>query len=129
MSHIVVPSIVRLPLSGGFFVDVTRELNAGEYFDLQVALADRRAYAKVLAYVVGWSLLGPDDQPLPYSLDLDETVRRDTVRNLKVPTVRELLAVIDKHEKAQEAASQEKKTAPATAPSSSAPSSSGSGSA
>jgi hypothetical protein len=122
MSHVVVPSVVRLPLSGGHFVDVNRELSAGEYFDLQVALADRRAYAKVLAYVVGWSLLGVDDQPVPYSLDQDETVRRDTVRNLKVPIVRELLAAIDRHEKAEEAETAKKKPAPATAPSSSGPS-------
>ena len=123
MSDVVVPSIVRLPLSRGRFVDVTRELTAGEYFKLLTAMADRQPFAKILAYVVGWSLLGVHDEPLPYSLDLDETLRRHTVENLRKRVAWELIAAIDKHEKAEDAKQdEEKKTVPASAPASSAPS-------
>jgi hypothetical protein len=107
--------MVRLPLSGGDFVDVKRELNAGEYFDLLVAQADRQSYAKILAYVIGWSFVGADDKPVPYSLDMPETARRDTVRSLDKDTSRELLAALDKHEQAVDAARTKKKDTPAIA--------------
>jgi hypothetical protein len=107
--------MVRLPLSDGDFLDVKRELNAGEYFDLLIAQSDRQPFAKILAYVIGWSLCGADNAPLPYSLELVETVRRDTVRSLDKPTIRELIAALDKHEQAVDATREEKKTPPAIA--------------
>lgn len=101
-SRVVQPEIVRLPLSGGDFVDVKKELNAGDYWDLIIAQADRQPFAKILAYVIGWSFVG-DSDPIPYSLDLPETLRRDTVRSLDKSTMRELIAVIDRHEQAVDA--------------------------
>jgi hypothetical protein len=103
---------VRLPLSGGDYIDVQKELNAGDYFDLLVALEDRKPFAKVLAYLIGWSLTGLDDKPLPYSLDLPENVRRDTVRSLDKATYIELSTIIKKHERAEEAAADVKKKTP-----------------
>ena len=108
--RVVQPKVVRLPLSGGDFVDVKQELTAGEYFDLLIAQSDRQPFAKILAYVIGWSLCGAGDLPIPYSLDDPEPVRRDTVRALDKATARELIAALDKHEQAVDAARTEKKT-------------------
>lgn len=111
-SRVVVPEVVRLALTEGDFLDVKRDLNAGEYFDLLTAMADRQKFAKILAYVLGWSFLGPDDRPLPYSVDDPEQARRDTISALDKATLRELIAAIDKHEAAQDAALAKKKATP-----------------
>lgn len=110
--RVVQPEVVRLLLSGGDFIDVKKELTAGEYFDLLIAQTERQAFAKILAYVVGWSFCGADGQPVPYSLDLPETLRRDTVRALDKATSRELIAALDKHEQAVDAALAKKKDTP-----------------
>jgi hypothetical protein len=112
-SRVVQPEMVRLPLSDGDFIDVKRELTAGEYYDLLLAQSERQSFAKILAYVIGWSLVGANDAPIPYSLDLPHNERRDTVRSLDTATVRELTAALDKHEAAVEAARAGKKTTPA----------------
>lgn len=112
-SHIVTPIVVRLTLSTGEFVDVIKELNAGEYWDLLAAMADRVPFAKILAYVTGWSFVSLDGQPLPYSLDLPATVRRDTVRSLNKHIVRELQVTLDRHEQTEETERTAKKKAPA----------------
>jgi hypothetical protein len=114
--RVVQPAIVRLPLSAGDFIDVQKELNAGDYYDLLVAMADRKPFAKILAYLIGWSLVGLDGQPLPYSLELPETARRDTVRSLNKATYRELSAVLDRHEQAEEKAFDAKKKTKAVEP-------------
>lgn len=113
-SRVVQPDVVRLALTDGDFIDVKRELNAGEYFDLLTALADRQKFAKILAYVVGWSLVGLDGQPLPYDTDDPAPTRRDTIGALDKATLRELIATIDRHETAQEAELAKKKTGPST---------------
>jgi hypothetical protein len=101
---VVRPAIVRLPLSGDDWIDVLQELNAGEYYDYIVAMSERKPFSKVVQYLVGWSLVGLQDQPLPYSLELPESVRRDTLRSLDQATIRELVATIDRHEQAQDVA-------------------------
>jgi hypothetical protein len=116
--RVVAPGTERLSLSDGDFVDVIRELNAGEYFDLLVAQADRQPFAKVLAYVVGWSFVGLDGTPLPYSLDLPENARRDTVRALNKASIKELIAALDRHETAEDAKRAAQKKSPTTAPAS-----------
>jgi hypothetical protein len=113
-SRVVVPEVVRLALTEGDFLDVKRDLNAGEYFDLIIAMAERRKFAKILAYVVGWSFVGQDDHPIPYDVDDPETTRRDTIGALDKATLRELIAAIDKHEAAQDAALAKKKASPPT---------------
>jgi hypothetical protein len=112
--RVVAPGVVRLPLSDGDWIDVKRELNAGEYGDLLTALVDRQPFAKILQYVIGWSLIGLDGNPLPYALDLPETVRRDTIKSLDKQTLRELIAVLDKHEAIEEAALEKKRSTPVT---------------
>ena len=110
--RVLAPETDRLPLSDGDFLDVKRDLNAGEYFDLISDMADRKPFAKILHYVIGWSLTGLDGKALPYSLDLPENVRRDTVRSLDKYTLRELIAVLDRHEQAQEDARAARKNVP-----------------
>lgn len=132
--RVVVPDIVRLPLSDGDWIDVQRELNAGDYVDYLTAMADRQPFSKILAYVIAWSFVGQDGHPLtaagpdgsaqPYSPDLPLNVRRDLIRSLDKGTPREILAVIDRHEAAQDLAADAKKKTLATAPTSSPPSAS-----
>lgn len=116
-SRVVVPDVVRVFVSDGDYVDLKRDLNAGEYFDLLTAMADRQKFAKILAYLVGWSFVGEDDRPIPYDLDDPANARRDTIGALDKPTLRELITTIDTHEAAQEQALAKKKavTPPATA--------------
>lgn len=116
--RIVQPDGVRLHLSDGDFVDVKKELNAGEYFDLLMQMDASKAFAKVLAYLIGWSFLGADATPLPYSLDMDEKARRDTIRKLDKPTIRELVALVNKHEAAEERTYEAKKKTLVTSPAS-----------
>jgi hypothetical protein len=107
--RVVTPKIDRIPLSDGDYLDVTHELNAGQYVDMLRQLADRVSFAKPIAYIVGWSLVGADDQPLPYDLDLPEPVRRQTLGALDKATMREIAAALDKHEAAEAAAVEAKK--------------------
>lgn len=114
--RVVAPKIVRLALSEGEYLEVHQELNAGQYVEMLSALMDRKPFAKAIAYIVGWSLLGLDDQPLPYDLDLPEDVRRATLGHLDKATLREITAALDKHEAAEDAALNAKKKTPASEP-------------
>jgi len=107
---------VRVPLSEGDWLELRSELNAGEYVDLLNALADRKPFSKILAYVLDWSLVGLDGKSLPWDVDGPEHVRRDTVRSLTKATLRELVATVDRHELAQEAALEAKKKVPTSSP-------------
>jgi len=119
--RVVAPEVVRVPLSEGDYLDVQKELNAGQYVEMLTALADRKTFAKPLAYLVGWSLVGLDGGPLPYDLDLPEETRRATLGALDKATLREIIAVLDRHEAAAEAALDAKKKTPTSAPASSPP--------
>ena len=119
--RVVAPEVVRLSLSEGDYLDVNKELNAGQYVELLTALVDRKPFAKAIAYLVGWSLQGLDGQPLPYDLDLPEAVRRSTLGALDKATMREITAALDKHEAAADQALAAKKKTPSSVPVSSAP--------
>ncbi|HZD63875.1 MAG TPA: hypothetical protein VE200_13895, partial [Xanthobacteraceae bacterium] len=77
----VTPESVRLPLSDGDFITVKKELNAGEGLDLE-AEPPPRTLPVILAYLVGWSFVGPGNIPIPYSLSQSAAERRDTLRSL-----------------------------------------------
>ena len=107
MDRFVTPLTVRLPISQGDFIDIKRRLNTGEQQDLfaqmmptinpgqPYALQSRHVLtAKVLAYLVGWSLTR-DDKPVPVS--------PDAVNNLDPDTFREIREAIDAHEQAVDA--------------------------
>jgi hypothetical protein len=107
--RVVAPEVVRLSLSDGDYLDVNKELNAGQYLELLTALVDRKPFAKAIAYLVSWSLVGLNGQPLPYDLDMPEEERRATIGALDKGTVREITAALDKHEAAEQAAVDAKK--------------------
>jgi hypothetical protein len=119
--RVVAPEVVRLSLSDGDYLDVNKELNAGQYLELLTALVDRKPFAKAIAYLVSWSLVGLNGQPLPYDLDMPEEERRATIGALDKGTVREITAALDKHEAAEQAAVDAKKKTKSLEPVSVAP--------
>lgn len=109
--RVLVPEVVRLTISDGDYLDVKKTLNAGEYRDLMAnmagtshfgerAIVDLRkvGIAKVLQYLVGWSLVGIGEKPLPYSLEMPEDARIATLRGLERETFSEILDAVDAHE-------------------------------
>lgn len=119
--RVVQPEVVRLSLSEGDYLDVQQELNAGQYVELLGALMDRKPFAKAIAYLVGWSLIGLNGQPLPYDVDLPEETRRATLGALDKATMREISAALDKHEAAEQTAVEAKKKTIGSGPASSPP--------
>lgn len=133
MSDFVRPEPHRLTLSGGAYVDITKRLTHGETEDMFArispdgAVLNRREVrtAKILAYLIGWSLTN-DGTPVPYSLELPEQTRLDTIRNLDPDRAIEIYTAIEAHEAqmTQERAAKKKirDGAPASAPTSPSPS-------
>lgn len=118
MSDFVKPEIVRLPLSGGQFIDVKKRLSHGEREDMftnmspfvtpgETATISRGTVRteKVLTYLVGWSLTD-DGQPVPISPQVPRQDRIDTIRMLSTDRFDEIFQAILTHE---EGASSEKK--------------------
>jgi hypothetical protein len=130
-NRVVAPEVVRLPLSDGDLLEVKRTLNAGEYRALiysqfkesadgeKVVLDHSKVgMAKLLAYIVGWTFVGFNGQPLPYRPDEPEDIRRATIDGLDQETYRELIAAVTAHEEQQEAALEAQKKTRITAPAS-----------
>jgi len=74
--------------------------------------------AKLLAYIVGWTFVGFDGQPLPYRPDEPEDIRRATIDGLDQDTYRELIAAVTAHEEREDAALEAQKKTRITAPAS-----------
>lgn len=126
-----------MPLSDGDFINIKKALTHGEREDMlsaispHITVGERRQIdtrhvrtTKVLTYLVSWSLTD-HDQPVPYSPDLPEQARIDTIRSLDTYTFDEIHAAIEKHEIAADAARTGKKTVtapPASNPISESPS-------
>lgn len=105
----VQPDIVRLPLSDGDFIDVKRELNAGEQRKLFAGMVrdgvipgektvldpEQVGITKLVAYLVGWSLVDAKGAPVPVS--------EAALKNLDVETYTEIMTAVDTHETEQEA--------------------------
>jgi hypothetical protein len=100
--------VVRLPLSGGEWIDVKKELNAGEARRVWSALVremnageptkldpEKVGLTKVVEYVVGWSLLNADDRPEPVS--------ESAIEGLDVDTYKEIVDAVDQHDARNEA--------------------------
>ena len=120
----VKPDRVRLPLPDGDYVDVKRELNAGEYRKLlysqfkdttpdddrmQVDPA-KVGIVKLLAYILGWSFVSVvDHQPIPYDPQDPEELRRAVLDDLDIDTYRQLIAAVTEHERQQDAATEAQK--------------------
>lgn len=108
----VPPETIRLPLSDGDFLTVKKELNAGEYVDFLTAASGGQYFAKPLAYLVSWTLVGAGDAPIPYHISQSMDERRDTLRSLDTATIVEIMQAITDHEAANEIALAEKKRIP-----------------
>jgi len=127
-NRLVYPEEVRLPLSDGDYIDVKKELNAGEYRKLLYdQLKDtgeptldvsKVGISKLLAYLLGWSFVGRDNERIPYRLEQPEDIRRATIDSLDKATYRELIVAVDAHEAREEAALEAKKNDRVTATSS-----------
>jgi hypothetical protein len=113
--RIVSPDVVRLPLSDGDFLTVKKELNAGEGLDLEAEPLPR-TLAVIVAYLVGWSFVGPGNIPIPYSLSQSAQERRDTLRSLDTATMDEIVEALAPHVRANRRTVEEKKTIPEPVP-------------
>lgn len=130
MDDFVTPGATRLPLTDGKFVDIHTRLTHGDTEEMyERQLSGRRwvRTAKILAYVIGWSLTRKD-APIPMSPDLPDETRIDTIRGLDPDRAVEIFTAIEAHETAMEAArATEKKTGgtPASSATSGSPGTSG----
>jgi hypothetical protein len=100
----VTPVPIRLPLSGGRFVDIKERLTHGETEDMYAliwphGLMDRRVArtAKINAYLLSWSLMR-QGTPVPMSPALDAQTRLDTIRGLQPDRAVEIYEAIAAHE-------------------------------
>jgi len=127
--RVVAPDIVRIPLSDGDILEVKKILNAGEYRKLiydqfkdtpdgeKITIDHAKVgMAKLLAYIVGWTFVGINGQPLPYRPDEPEDIRAATIDGLDQDTYRELIAAVTAHEEREAAALEAQKKTPTTAP-------------
>jgi hypothetical protein len=103
---------IRLPLGDGDSITVKKELNAGESIDLANEPGDK-ILASIMAYLVGWTLVGADDMPIPYSPMQSSDERRATLRALTLSRMKEIVAVLEPHVTASQREADEKKTTPA----------------
>lgn len=103
------PETVRLPLPDGQYVDVKKRLTVGEREDmftrmtLSMAAGDKLQLnprevrtARVLAYVVGWSLMH-HGTPVPMSPSLPESERNDTFRAMTPEAFDVIANALDDH--------------------------------
>lgn len=101
----VTPDVVRLPLSDGDWIDVKKELNAGEsrkvFSDLvkdyrhgEKAQIDPEqvGLSQILNYVIAWSFVDAAGKPVPFSVD--------ALKNLSLADYKEVQAAIDAHDEA-----------------------------
>ena len=105
----VPPETVRLSVSDGDFLTVIKELNAGENLDLVANQGDGEQIALMLAYLVSWTLVGQNDTPIPYSVQLSKEERRSIIRGRDVWTLVEISEAVGAHNARMERAIQEKK--------------------
>jgi hypothetical protein len=107
----VEPEITQLPLSGGEWIRVKKYLTAGEtrlmYRRMYRAGVDGRdevdplkvGFAKVVTYLVDWSLTAADGAPILLR-DMDEDQVVSYLENLFPERFKELEDAIDRHEAA-----------------------------
>jgi len=114
----VQPDVVRLPLSDGEWIDVKRELNAGEqrrvfsrlvkalHFNEKAEVnPEQVGLSKVVEYVVDWSLVDAGGKRVPVS--------EAAIGNLDGDTYGEIVRAVDVHENEIESARELRKNDPA----------------
>lgn len=117
MGDFVRPEPQRLTLSDGKFIDIRKRLTHGETEDMYTRMSphadvlNRREVrtAKILAYLLGWSLTDDDGTPAPMAPTLPEQTRLDTIRSLDPDRAVEMWHAIEAHEDAMDQARQAQK--------------------
>ena len=115
----VQPEVVRLPLSDNDFIDIKKELTAGEQRLMFTSLVKQMSFGekaileprmvgmtKILAYLVAWSFLDSEGRPVPVS--------ESAVNNLDLDSYSEIEQAIDAHDATVEAARAERKNVQGT---------------
>jgi hypothetical protein len=115
-TRFVQPDVVRLSLSDGDWIDVKRELNAGEsrrvfarlvktmHFNEKAEVdPEQVGLSKVAEFLVGWSLTDGDGKKVPIS--------DAAINNLDADTYAEIVKAIDAHEAVGDAAREALKNA------------------
>lgn len=110
----VQPDVVRLPLSDGDWIDVKKELNAGEqrrvfsrlvkamHFNEKAEVdPEQVGLSKVVEFLVGWSFTDSGGKPVPVS--------EAAIGNLDGATYAEIVKAVDAHEEASDKARDERK--------------------
>jgi hypothetical protein len=117
------PETVRVTLADGEWLELAKELTAGEYREMFVAqvkdapmgLSGAEGFtmdlrqvgiAKVLAYVKDWSYVDFKGEPLPVTLEW--------LRKFDKQTFEDVVAAVDAHDDACEKAIAARKNVPAT---------------
>jgi hypothetical protein len=133
--RVVLPDVVRLPLSDGDWLEVKKRLNAGEYRAMLERMtmvgADGKAkpnplmhgVSKVVAYLLDWSLVGLDGKVILIADKPIDTVQR-ALDSIDSETMTEIIKAVSAHEEAMDAEREAAKNAtdggsklPATLPS------------
>jgi len=124
-NRFVQPEVVRLTLSDGDFIDVKRELTAGEHRRVLARMVktmpagkaaeldpEQVGKARILEYVLGWSLTDNHGKPVEFSEGALDGLDQDTYR--------EIQTAIEAHEAQLEREREAKKKTTAGEPVSSA---------
>lgn len=111
----VKPETVRLPLSEGDWIDIKRTLTVGEERDIIARSVrevrpdgsyklDDQAFSFTAAaiYLVGWSFLGLDGQPIKWPATKSLDARVEVLRTLDSSTLGEIETALAGHRDAQE---------------------------
>lgn len=117
MSWFVTPEVVRLSLPEGQWIDVKKKINVGEQREMYARIYPAAAageklkldvmqvgVAKVLAYLVAWSLTDAAGKPVA----VDEAA----INNLHPDKFKHIREAVDAHEAAIDSARGEEKNAP-----------------
>jgi hypothetical protein len=107
---------VRVPLSEGDWIDIKRVLTVGEERDIiarsvrevrpdgSYKLDDQTfSFTAAAIYILGWSLLGLDGQPIPWPATKPLDKRVDVLRALDADTLKEIEDALASHRERQEA--------------------------
>ena len=114
----VMPEEITIPLSGGEAITVQRRLNAGAHQDVFARLLPngitpgqplnldlaRVSMVRILSYLLGWTLVDWDGQPVPMNPGMTLEERESVLRNLDLDTFAEIRDAIDAHVEADDAA-------------------------
>lgn len=77
------------------FSRAVKSMNSGEKTAIDPELINK---SKIISYLLGWSLMGLGGKPIPYDIDMPESVRVKALDKLDVETFMEIYSSIQTHE-------------------------------